>query len=311
MILPYWHKHVSERQPGAWIDCTWDSGVEFVRLTHDKSIPATHAEGDALRKASGDLVGGSNIGDLRKGIRARYGYWTPLPISGFAALWAALKPGTAAVVQGSMAAFGPSHRLSRFDPTFDGGHASLVIRLDGNDRVWWCDPEGPATGYIGEWMSKAELSSFVKAFAGQHIVAPILGTAAEEDIAMSLKTYTPGYTADVKAGSNVRAEPKIAATKLHATTTPLPVAVIGTVAGDVDPANGSNVWYALWHDNRVEYTAKDNVINLKAPVASDDGYTKATQDAAVAEATAKATAAEKERIAIAVGAASASAIRDA
>lgn len=310
MILPYWHKHVSERQPGAWIDCTWDSGVEFVRLTHDKSIPATHAEGDALRAATGD-TGGSNIGDLRKGIRARYGYWTPLPISGFADLWAALKPGTAAVVQGSMAAFGPSHRLSRFDPTFDGGHASLVIRLDGNDRVWWCDPEGPATGYIGEWMAKAELSAFVKAFAGQHIVAPIITAAAQEGN-VDLKTYTPGHTADVKPTSNIRSAPKIGATAYHsAIAKALPVQVIGTVVGDVDPANGSNVWYALWHDNRVEYTAKDNIINLKATtVAADDGYTKATQDAAVAEATAKATAAEKERIAIAVGAASAKSIRE-
>lgn len=311
MNVPSWHKHVSERQPGAWIDCTWDSGVEFCRLTHDKAIPATHAEGDALRKASGDLTGGSNIGDLRRGIRARYGYWAPLPIIGFSALWTALKPGTAAVVQGSMAAFGPSHRLSRFDPTFDGGHAVLVMRLDGNDRVWWCDPEGPATGYNGEWVSRAELSSFVKAFAGQHIVAPILTVAAQEDN-VDLKTYTPGWTADVKPTSNIRSAPKISATAYHsAITKAMPVQVIGTVVGDVDPGNGSNVWYAMWHDSRVEYTAKDNIINLKAPpVAVDDGYTKATQDAAVADATVKATAAEKERIAIAVGEASARAIRE-
>lgn len=309
MNLPDWHIHVSERQPGAWIDCTWDSGVEFVRLTHDKAVPATHAEGDALRVAGGRASGGGgNIGNLRDGIKKRYGYDAPPPVGNFNALWAALVPGTAAVVQGSMAAFNSKHRLSRFDPGFDGGHAVLVMRLDGNDRVWWCDPEAPAGSYKGEWVTKAELSAFVKAFAGQHIVAPILGVAAQED-PMSLKTYLPGYTADVKAGSNVRSAPRIASTKLHATTAIMPVAIIGTELGDVDPGNGSNIWYALWHEDRVEFTAKDNITNLKAPVAADDGYTKATQDAAVAAAVAKATADEKERIAKIVGESSADAIR--
>lgn len=297
MNLPAWHIHVSERQPGAWIDCTWDSGVEFVRLTHDKSIPATHAEGDALRKASGDLVGGSSIGDLRRGIKARYGYTAPAAISGFAALWRAMEPGTAAVVQGSMSAFGPSHRLSRFDPNFDGGHAIAAMRLDTTDRAWWCDPEAPAGAYRGEWVTKAELSRFVNAFAGQHIVAPIIG--AQEDN-VELKTYMPGYTANVKPNSNVRLGPKIGATKVHTTTDKMPVAVIGTVSGDVDPANGSNVWYVLWHDNRVEYTAKDNIVNLKPPVVVDDGFTEATQAAAVAEATKAGTeagvTAEKNRL---------------
>lgn len=312
MNLPDWHRHVSERQPGRWIDCTWDSGVEFVRLTHDKGIPATHAEGDALRASGGRaLGGGGNIGDLRMGIRNRYGYWPSLPVGNFNSLWGALIPGTAAVVQGSMAAFGKRHPLSRFDPTFDGGHAVLVIRLDETDRVWWCDPEGPASGYNGEWVTKAELSRFVNDFPGQHIVAPILSVAQEVN-SVELTKYLPGYTATIKGTSNIRVQPVIASAKVRATTAAeTGSVVIGTVLGDADPSTPANrVWYAFWKNGKTEYTHSNNVTDLKAPaVVVDDGYTKATQDAAVAAAVAQATADEKERIAKIVGESSANAIR--
>lgn len=267
MSAPKEHIHITEREgDGTWEDCTWCSGLEWYRLTYDKSKPATHAEAEALRAAAGKPpTGGSNTEDLRRGIKARYGVSVVPEISGFSNLWNALLPGMAAMVQGSMKAFPPTHRLSKWDPSFDGGHAVCVMRISATELLW-CDPEAPTGAAVPVTITKAELQSFVTAFGGTHLVAPILSM---QEAQVDLKTYTPGYTADVKPQSNVRAEPRIASTKLHATTANLPVAVIGTVVGDVDPGNGSNVWYALWHENRVEYTAKDNIINLKPPAPAD------------------------------------------
>ena len=98
-----------------------------------------------------------------------------------------------------------------------------------------------------------------------------------------LTTYIPGTTANIKPTSNVRAAPDIQSKLLRTTTTKEPVTLTGTVVGDVDPANNSNVWYTWWKNNRWEYTAKDNIVDLKAP--AEDGFTAATQAAAVKAAT--------------------------
>lgn len=301
------HNHISEREPdGSWEDCTWDSGLEWYRLCYDASKPATHAEAQELRKASGEpSTGGSNVGDLRRGIKARYGRDVAPAISGFTALWAALDPGFAAMSQGGMSAFGPTHRLSRWQPGFDGSHAVFIARVDNTDRVWWCDPlatdpAGPS--YNGEFVSKAELKAFVDAFGGQHLVDQL--TIQESQVA-NLVTYLPGYTAKVKAQSNIRSAPAASSTAYHsAIPTAMKVNIVGTVVGSVDPANGSNVWYEFFHDGRSEYTAKDNIIELTppAPVAADDGFTKATQDAALAAAKVKADAEKAAAVSIAVAA---------
>jgi hypothetical protein len=167
------HDHISERESdGSWEDCTWDSGLEWYRLCYDDSKPATHAEAQALRAASGEpATGGSNLGDLRTGIARRYGKTMPAVISGFSALWAALTPGNAAVCQGGMSAFSSGHRLSRWQTNFDGSHAVFIARVDATDRVWWCDPLATDAGYAGEWITKAELASYVNAFGGQHLVS--------------------------------------------------------------------------------------------------------------------------------------------
>lgn len=179
------HQHISEREPdGSWEDCTWDAGLEWYRLCFDTSKPATHAEAQALRAASGEPpTGGSNIADFRRGVLKRYGVTLPPALSvGFAGLWSALQPGTAALVQGSMKAFGPAHRLSRYDRNFDGGHAVMVVRMNDSSSVWWCDPEGPRHGYNGEWVTKAELERFVRAFNGQHLVAKVGPPKTQADI---------------------------------------------------------------------------------------------------------------------------------
>jgi hypothetical protein len=263
------HIHISEREPdGSWEDCTWDSGLEWYRLVYDPRKPATHAEAQLLRRASGEpATGGSNLGDLARGIRARYGTSIPARISGFATLKATLSPGKVAVVQGSMSAFGPNHRLSEYDRNFDGAHAVVVMNIDG--VLLWCDPEAPTKADVPVTVTWAEVERYVKALNGQHVVGPIK-TLTTKEANVPLITYLPGYTANVKAGSNVRSEPRIASTKLHATTAKLPVQVVGTVKGSVDPANGSDIWYELWHEGRTEYTAKDNIVDLKAPAVAVD-----------------------------------------
>lgn len=261
------HIHISEREPdGSWEDCTWDSGLEWYRLTYDASKPATHTEAQLLRKASGEpATGGSNLGDLAKGIKVRYGTTIPARISGIGALKTALTPGKAAVIQGSMKAFGPDHRLSKWDRNFDSSHAVCLINWYGT--LLWCDPEAPKDAAVPVVVTWAEVTAFVNAFGGQHVVARIknLGDAMPD-----LITYLPGYTANVSdpdTGANVRSAPSGTATLLR--TVPAgskeAVTLTGTVKGTVDPANGSDVWYTWWKNNRWEYTAKDNIVDLKAP----------------------------------------------
>lgn len=301
--VPSVHDHISERESdGTWEDCTWDAGLEYYRLAHDKSRPATHTEAQALRAASGEPpTGGSNVGDFRRGVKARYGVSLPLPISGWTALRAALKPNTVALVQGQMDVFGPTHRLSRWQRGFDGGHAVCVLVL-ADGTLWWCDPLATDTGYRGERVTAAELKAFVTSFTGQHLVSPIKYLDTQEVTVANLVTYLPGYTATVKRQSNVRAEPRIGATKYHTFSADIKVNLVGTVKGDVDPANGSDIWYEFFHDGRSEYTAKDNVKDVQPPAPVDDGFTKATQDAALAAQKATLDAQTKTLIAAAVAA---------
>lgn len=280
------HVHISEREAdGTWEDCTWDSGLEWFRDCYDPRKPATHAEAQLLRRASGEpATGGSNLGNLADGIRIRYGVTIPARISARTIL-SVLTPGKAAVVQGSMSAFGPTHRLSVYDRNFDGAHAVYIANVGG--KYLWCDPEAPTTANVPVEVSAAEITKFVNAFAGQAVVATVRqpATATGASPMYPIIQYLPGHTATIKVNSNIRSEPKIASTKFRTTTAEEKRVLIGTVKGDVDPANGSNVWYMWWvqQSARYEFTAKDNVTSVQAPANTpDDGYTKATQDAAVA-----------------------------
>lgn len=186
MKLPFEHEHVSEREvahnwpdgqhdDGAWEDCTYCSGLELARLCFDIGIPATHAEAELLRDASGKPpTKGANVGDLIRGVQRRYGWLTGyVEVAGFDILWATLQQGMAAAAAGRPAAFPYGHRLRRWDRNFVGLHRSLIIRLDDTDRVWWCDPLAPAGAYRGEWMTKAELRTYVLGGPGTHLVAPL------------------------------------------------------------------------------------------------------------------------------------------
>lgn len=287
---PVTHKHISEREPdGSFEDCTWDAGLEFYRDAIDPSKPATHAEAQALRAASGEPpTGGSNLGDFRRGVAARYHRTLPPAINAHGIL-TALKPGYVGLVQGSMSAFGPLHVLSKFDRNFDGGHAVWAGRTPGG-ALLWCDPEAPTTADVPVLISEANLQKFVDAFAGQAIVAPALqwpGSLPAGASTVYPILLTPavkmGSTAVIKATSNIRTDPKLLASKVRTLTADQKVSnVVGYVKGDVDPGNGKTEWLAWTEAGQWRYTAIDNVKSITAPV-TDDGFTKATQDAAVAQ----------------------------
>ncbi len=196
-ILGFDHAHVTEREvahmspcgwdDAKWEDCTFMSAIEWWRATGHPDVPATHEEGEHLRCASGrSMLGGTNLFDVRRAIKARYGADTPAPIQGFAALWSAITPGAVAVVQGSMGAFSTGSRYRRW-ASFGGAHAVCVFRPDGYDRVWWCDPLAPVTSrdegaYFGEWMSKADLKRYVDGLAGYHLVGRVVASEVQTDM---------------------------------------------------------------------------------------------------------------------------------
>lgn len=189
MTLPaiLWaHDAISEREPAhywpdgrwdnaRWEDCIWDSTVMWLRIVRDAKIPATHYESERLRQASGeDTHSGSNPVDVATGVWNRYKWTTPPRITGWTALRAALQPGFAAVIQGSMGAFPYGHRLRRFDAAFAGAHAVMGVKVDAQPRYWVTDPLAPEGSYQGEWWSEAELRRFVQALSGaSHLVAKI------------------------------------------------------------------------------------------------------------------------------------------
>lgn len=187
MEAPGGHVHVSEREiehvwtdgqkdDRRWEDCAYCSAVEWVRAIGHPEVPATHAEAEALRRDAGQgPAGATSIDQLRTGLKTRYAIDTPA-IKTWAALSAALVPGSAAVVIGSMGVLDAHWR--RWDPAFGGVHATCVFRLDDSPAVWWCDPLAPSGGYAGERMTLDVLETYVRAAGAGHLVglmeAPML-----------------------------------------------------------------------------------------------------------------------------------------
>lgn len=206
------HIHVSEREiahtwpdgqkdDARWEDCTWCSLVMFLHDLGYDFVPPTHAEAERLRDAAGvKPTGASAAWQNLLGVKRRYPQIIQ-PIHAvdnrhFNLLWAALTPGTSAVVQGSMGVMSAHWR--RHDPGFGGTHAAEATRRDDSDRVWWDDPLGPTTGYAGEWMSKADLQRFVQGFPGgvsyyaKNISLPASSTAGGPADDMLGFTLVPG-----------------------------------------------------------------------------------------------------------------------
>lgn len=175
------HEHVSEREAGPWWSCVWCSGVMLARAGHRSDIPATLTEALHLCAAGHGSAGGAATAEqLQAGLKDRYNMDTRV-VGSFDALWQVLVPGTAAAAMGSMGAFSVGHPLRRWDPAFHGTHDVFIARLDDKDRVWWDDPLAPiilrgkggtTLRYTGQWVAKADLSRFVRAYgSARHVVA--------------------------------------------------------------------------------------------------------------------------------------------
>lgn len=177
----YTHVHLTEREAdGTYEDCSWASAVEFARSV-GQNAPATRAEYEALRLASGDIATpgnpGSNLWDVERGMKKRYG-WAGTIGTGTGHLTV----GRSAIVTGSMGVWPVGSKWRRWDADFAGNHAVAVFRLDSLARIWWCDPLAP-TGWNGEWMPMAELQKFMAPLGSRLMYAdmnsrrtPMVGT---------------------------------------------------------------------------------------------------------------------------------------
>lgn len=285
----------------AWEDCGWCALVMWLRA-RGYDIPSTHAEAEALRAASGeDVISGSNFGDLRQGVKSRYpAIWAEVgPMAstvGLNAIWAALKPGTGAICNGSMGAFPSGHHWRRWDDQFAGGHSVFVARLDNQDRVWWMNPQAP-NSFQGEWMSKSDLFTYMGAWSS------IIGDLAEEqggDMTVPVSEYVVGTATvqpppdDAAAGrkANIRSQPVLgAATLLRAVKNEAWTGVVGWVDGDLD--SGSRKWLLhIAKDGSAEYTHESNAIVIPAgsvEIPPSEDSCKPFSDAAYAEGYSKGT----------------------
>lgn len=186
------HIHISEREvahtwpdgrkdDAAWEDCGYTSLIEFIRLAYRPDLPATHAFAEKIRARIEGPLGGSTPAELiaaAKTIGAS-GAGTPgIVLKGYSAanLWAALTPGRVATVSGKMGVFPAGSPMRRWDAGFGGGHQVTVVRIDTQDRVWWCDPLAPSD-WAGEWVSKANVIAFAKGLASISFVAPLKAVA--------------------------------------------------------------------------------------------------------------------------------------
>jgi hypothetical protein len=156
---------VTEREAGRWQDCLWASASMLVDKWTAGRIVISR---DALRRLSGDRIGGSNLDHLvvalrRIGLTARTS-----PNGGSVITWASLRTRLAAG-GGAVLLGDDSHlprRYGRWDPGFwnntgsRDNHAIYLDRYDSaHDRYWMMDPLAPAS-WAGEWISGRDLRAF-------------------------------------------------------------------------------------------------------------------------------------------------------
>jgi hypothetical protein len=168
-------------------DCVWAAGLMQYLALHPGAAPATLTEAEALRADAGiGPAGGSTSANLVTGTTKRYG-WAPTIIPpGFSVLWSSLRPGMGATASGKPSDCSVGNPFKRFLSTYTGGHRVFIERLNDTDNVWLMDPEGPKTGYTGQWASKAHLAEFVKN-GSSHTIAQL----AEVGEVLTITDQTP------------------------------------------------------------------------------------------------------------------------
>jgi len=131
------------------------------------------------------------------------------------------------------------------------------------------------------WYRDAEHRDHTVAFR-PYFAAPTIPTG---DTMPNLTTYLPGYLATIKKTSNIRSAPSLSGPLIR-TGIPAPESwvVTGWVTGEVDPADGSNLWLTRWNAGAWEYTAHSNVsAGPTAPVGDCSAAVKAATDPLNAE----------------------------
>jgi hypothetical protein len=196
---PRFVTQTDERPP--WEDCLWASGVMLLdKWTRGTVTP----DRQALRRSSGDRVGGSRFADLARAISRHYG-WRPKfsPNGGERLTWNGLLErltiGGGAVIEGDYGRLGAPYtrwgRAYAHDP-HAAGHALYVERYDAyHERIWLMDPLGH-DGYAGEWVPAARVHAFIWK---RHGLVYAMPTAAPPP--RSVTGYVPGDLALV-AGSH-------------------------------------------------------------------------------------------------------------
>lgn len=168
-------------------DCTWCSGVMLANAAEGRDLhPPVRPEYEALRAASGDLVGGSGLDELQHGLSVRYGWTRPISPS-WTEFMAAFDPGTGMVMQGHLSALNAHY--NRWNRT-RVPHAMYVQREDWQSRAWLQNPLAPQT-YAGEWISIADLHLFFDALPGAHWMSVGIASRANRVAVLPLAAGIP------------------------------------------------------------------------------------------------------------------------
>lgn len=187
MITHYCPPFVTETDEATWTDCQWAAGLMLALKASHGAMPATRAEREALREASGDYMGGSSLADLNRGLRTRYGRGVALNRISAASLEKRLVRGDGADVNLLYARL-PDH-WTRWDRHFaaKGSRSAHAAYVQAEDRggnvhltpsgrlhdVFWQDPLGrspagtdPHDRYRGEWLPFEALVEAMAALSG-------------------------------------------------------------------------------------------------------------------------------------------------
>lgn len=286
--------------PPGWEDCTWASGVMAANAQTKGNYPATLAEAERLRAASGEPPGGgSNIGDLTRGMMARYGWAGATVEHDWTKVSKALAVGRGAVLQGSMGSV--STHLRRWDPGFRGGHAVYVQR-ERSGALWWMNPQAPAT-YQGEEVTDAQAKTYFLGLAGSKAMVVTL-QEAEMGLAVYLTAtrdtnpWDDFGSAKLTSGSILRVSDG-ASVNLAAGTS-LGTVQVGTLDGKAIVAFNHSGELHVADRSRVTFTPMappSGPADCSAEVAAALAQAKVECDARVKRAEADAAEGEKLRIA--------------
>jgi len=165
-----------------FIDCTWCSGYGLVDIWVTGAVTRNgdwrpfgqarlKAEREALREASGDLTGGSTLGDLARGIEA---YWPDLPhlrntpdgteTGDWHEMWGGLLSDRSVLLQGNPSLIPNEHSFLRTaQGSDDYDHSILVVRARGGGDGLVMDPLRPWTSKP-RWVPETELHAFASRF---------------------------------------------------------------------------------------------------------------------------------------------------